>query len=210
MWTLFGALAGGDSPQSASISRSVETTSRAFRSRRARSARCLPLPTGSDRPFSATSTGPRMRNSLLASGVAVTAIASRERLKPCSSAIQALLNGTGPCSPRRAEGDQQTLWSERAMRDHTRAPPRPRPRSRRTDVRDADEAERRGAVLLARGRRGPLRGAGRVGHGRLLTSVLGVHERSEGLLRPGAACVQRSAEPRESGGSRLAAGDRHA
>src|ERR671931_634068 len=72
MWTLFGALAGGVSPQSASINRSVETTSPAFRSRSARSARCLPLPTPSDRPFSCTSSGPRIWNSLLASATAVT------------------------------------------------------------------------------------------------------------------------------------------
>ena len=64
MWTLLRALAGGSSSQSASIRRSVETTSPARRRRTASSARCLPAPTSSGCPRSDTSNGPRTRNSI--------------------------------------------------------------------------------------------------------------------------------------------------
>src|SRR5262249_11410249 len=55
---------GGSSPQSSSISRSRETTRFAFSRSSARTARCLPPESGTDRSRSRTSTGPRSRYSI--------------------------------------------------------------------------------------------------------------------------------------------------
>src|SRR5215218_1899570 len=62
-WSAFPAWAGGPSGQSASMSRSAETTSLARVSSSASSARCLGPPSASVRPCSTTSSGPRIRNS---------------------------------------------------------------------------------------------------------------------------------------------------
>ena len=60
----FGALAGGDSPQIPSISRSVETASFGWRSNWASSARGRRPPSGTGTPSpSSTSNGPNKRNS---------------------------------------------------------------------------------------------------------------------------------------------------
>src|SRR6188472_3442183 len=58
-------VAGGASPHSSSIRRSLLTTSLACSSSMARSARCLPPPSASDVPCSTTSTGPSTRNSII-------------------------------------------------------------------------------------------------------------------------------------------------
>src|SRR5919201_5167775 len=77
MWTLFGALAGGCSPQTKSTRRSRETASSRRSSRTAKSARCLEPPSSSGSPFSRTSSGPRIRNS----GTAMTLHADQGAVK---------------------------------------------------------------------------------------------------------------------------------
>src|SRR5918996_4002635 len=61
---VLAAVAGGVAPQSWSISRSVETSSFASRSRIASSERCLTPPSASGRSRSTTSSGPRSRKSI--------------------------------------------------------------------------------------------------------------------------------------------------
>src|SRR5262245_40857907 len=63
-----GAVRGGDSLHSSSISASTETTSFAWISRNARSARCFGPPNGTASPAATASSGPRRRKSTAADG----------------------------------------------------------------------------------------------------------------------------------------------
>jgi hypothetical protein len=65
--TALPAVSGGPSSQSASTSRSTDTTRFAFSRSTANTARCFAPRTSTGRPFSTTSSGPRIRNSTAAS-----------------------------------------------------------------------------------------------------------------------------------------------
>ena len=151
---------GGSAPQSSSISRSAETTSFARVSRSASSVRCLTPPSGSTRPCSTTSSGPRMRNSTfspsLRSAATLTPPSSAGAQRPLSTGAEVSRGRSSSVgfSQRtdgwrdRSDGDPDRL---RVRRLPHRRPDRPRRDGRRLSrLRPAAETHGRAQADRAR------------------------------------------------------------